>query len=690
MDDLLRDESYSVLYVSEAINDSVRLKSLLRNAGHQAAVQHAADLESLQDHMAGGSYDIVVVEFELHEIDYDQVIHAVRATAMPCPVVALLQALSDETAQELFDLGVSDIVRSGLDFHLLHVIAREVTTRKLRERLQICTDMLSGSEKRCQLLIDGSSEAVAYIQDGVHVYANHAYLELLGYTQFDELDGMTLLDHTDPTSKDAMRAFLKAGEGEITLGLSRRDGSVFQALLSTMRATFDGEPCLQVFVTSKVEDSQLQEQIDYLSKRDILTGLYNKNYFIQRLREELEALAGSENSSLLLHLQVGGLDEVKKRAGTSVVDMLLTDYGKKLEEIFTTGEVVARYGAYSFLILAPGSGGGQSEGLCQRIIEFARGYVFTHEKISVTINVSIGVVVIDRYAPSAMEIIDRSERATLDAEAQGANACAVYKPSADSSSEKEIEEEWSRKIRSALKENRFMMVYQPMVSLAGDREWMRYEVFLRMTDEDGTRLNPGVFIAKAEKSELIVAIDRWLILSSMKKVLEHQKRNERLQLYIHLTVQSLQDPGFIPWLVQRLDVVKLHAPMIFIQIRASDAGFVIGPLMELIKQVSDRGCELVIDDFGEGREPFALLNHLPVKTLKVSRSFMDSFSSSKANQDSVRSIVDQAKQHDVQVVVPNVEDPASLQILWAMGASLVQGNFIQPASDEIGFDFSTF
>ncbi len=694
MRDQVRGRPFSILYLSSAINDAIALRSALRNQGFGANVLHADSFETAVNQAHKNALDVVLIDFGGQAASFlDALISepSARAIFEWMPKIVMADVDDDTQVLPLYELGATAVVVH--ESRLMPVLIREVMAAMTMQEKILLKKQLAGSELRCQKLIDGSSEAVAYIQDGLHIYANKAYLDLMGYEQLDDLIDEPLLDRALGDSAARLKNFLKEEEGSEEFELKTEGGDHIKVIISSSQASFDGEACLQLFVARKQQSSvEVEEQLEFLARRDLLTGLYNRNYFFDQLHDRLELIKQNEaEQGALMMLDITNSAALKKTIGTTGVDSLITEFGKEVEALVGGKGLVARHGAYSFLVLMGKADLTQAESMVRSLIGYAKDYIFTTGTTSVTVNVALGYVLLDASSPpNGMELVDRAERATNKAAEQGANLAERYKIDLKTASDTEQEETWARRIKDALKENRFFLAFQPIVSLQGHRDPNRFEVFLRMIDEEGKPLRPMEFLGRAERGDLMHSIDRWVILSAIKEIHAATKRGERIKLYLRISEQSLRDEAFAQWLVSRLASVRLPENLLVIQVRADMAGYLLKHLENLRDAIAPLGCGILIDGFGEGAEPFRLLDHLKTREIKISRTLLENFSQETANQVVVAQILNEAAGRDVQVIVPNVEDPATLQLIWPMGVDLVQGDFIQSPRNSPEFDFSQF
>lgn len=693
MRDMTNQRAFAVLYLSREINDAVRLRSRLRNHGFAANVFHATSFEEALAQVEKIALDVVLVDFGSHSGSLLDTMLADnhRPVFDRLPKLVVADVDDDDQVLPLYELGATAVVTH--ESRLIPVLVREVAASITTQENMLLQKKLANAEWRCQKLIDGSNEAVAYIQDGLHIYANRAYLNLMGFDELSDLIDEPLLDRAIGDSAGRLKTFLKEDEASDEFELETEGGDRIKVIITSSKATFDGEVCLQLFVAQKQQNSaEIEEQLEFLSRRDLLTGLYNRNYFFDQLHERLDLIKQNENEQgVLVMLDIINSEALKKMIGTTGVDSLLTEYGKEVEAMVGGKGLVARHGAYSFLVLLGHCDLPHAEQVVNSLLGYTKDYIFTMGTTSVPVNISIGYTLLDNDSPAnVMELVDRAERATNKAAEHGINRAEFYKPDLKTASDAEQEEMWARRIKEALKQNRFFLAFQPIVSLHGNRDLNRFEVFLRMLDEQGNPLKPMEFLGKAERSDLIQSIDRWVILNAIKEVHAGLKRGEKIKLYLRISEQSLRDEEFAQWLMNRLASVRLPDMLLMIQVRADTAGYLLKHLENLRDTIAPLGCGLLIDGFGESADSFRLLDHLKTKEIKISRTLLENFSQEASNQAAVTKLLNEAIAREVSVIVPNIEDPATLQLIWPMGVDLVQGDFIQSPRKGLEFDFSQF
>ena len=189
--------------------------------------------------------------------------------------------------------GARDLVLREPAEHLTMVVEREFEALLQRRALHHYKKNYQESQTRARALIDSSRDAITYVHDGMHVYANSVYLGMFGFTEIEEVEGTPIMDMVAPTDhaklKDFLRRYSKGESSDTTLQVQglRPDTSHFNALMEFAHASIGGESCTQIIIRDQSSSKELEQKIKHLSKQDLLTGLYNRQYFIEDLEQNL-------------------------------------------------------------------------------------------------------------------------------------------------------------------------------------------------------------------------------------------------------------------------------------------------------------------------------------------------------------------------------------------------------------------
>ena len=263
-----------LLLLEDSQNEAERLVNLFRNAGRATRVHRLTSSDDLAEALQQ-TWDLLIAAPHSENLDPAEAVNAIRRQSKDIPVILLLDGNDSDDITEALTQGAQDAVPQGEDERLLLVARRELDNLEERRGRRSAEVALRESEKRCQLLLDSSVDAIAYVHEGMHIYANRSYLALFGYEDAEELEGMPIIDLIECGDHARFKDFLKnyqnvEGFAELTCSGVREDGQEFAARMSFSPATYDGEPCIQVVIRAESDNAELEERLrDYLGVRNI-------------------------------------------------------------------------------------------------------------------------------------------------------------------------------------------------------------------------------------------------------------------------------------------------------------------------------------------------------------------------------------------------------------------------------------
>ena len=551
------DKRIRLIIIDDDFNDSEKMISTAKAAGFGVRSEKAEDEEDLNELLASHDPDLILCTLGMPELSLEQTVECIRNANKQVPIIAIDNDGSHDVC-ECMQQGAEDKVNKENQEHLKLVLLRTARCQFEYRQLALSETALKEADKRCQVLLNSSKDAIAYVHDGMHIYANDSYLELFGYSSWDDLEGMPILDLVESEDQKKFKEFLRAyaisdnPEQSFDLKLTPQDDEPFQASMEFSSASVEGEACTQVVIRSQADNAELQNQIEYLSQRDLLTGLYNRPTFMARLSEALNAAKAGKGNSALIQLEIDKYADIRSEMGINAGDTLLTECGKLFMDTLGEENIIARFEGDSFTMLTPHWKDEELDVLTSSLLTTVSGHVFDLGGKSINCTLSIGATCIDEHAPDENELISRAHRAYAEASGKGGNRVALYKPKEGEMSQKQLDEEWARKIRDALTSNRLKLLFQPIVSLHGD-PGERYEVFMRLIDEKGQAISPADFMESAERSGVATALDRWVTLNAIKVLQQRRKAGKQSIFFIKLTAGSLQDAEMPQWIKQQIN-----------------------------------------------------------------------------------------------------------------------------------------
>jgi len=683
----LQKKTIRLLILEDSQNETERLVSLFRNAGQATRVHRLTSSDDLAEALKQ-TWDLLINSPQSENLDPSEAIGAIRRQAKDITIIQLTAGNDAEAITEALMLGAQDALPQGEDEWLLLVANRELANLEERRARRSAEVALREAEKRCQLLLDSSVDAIAYVHDGMHIYANRAYLELFGYDDVEDLEGMPMIDLISSADQSRFKTFLKnyqsmEGSAELACGGVRADGDTLKTRMHFSPAAYDGEPCIQVVIRAENDSAELQK-LREISSQDPVTGLLNRNSFLEVLDTAVERAVNASQPASLAYIRVDRFAALQADIGLTDSDQLLNQLATLLRGHFPGEAQLARFADDVFAVLQPGVIPQQAEPELRKLLTKVEGQLLDVGGRTVQTTLSIGVAGLDEKTAKAQDAIERAHRCAD--ELSDGNALKLYNP-ADELAAAANRGDIVAMLKQALESNSFRLLFQPIISLRGD-SFEHYEVLLRLLDPQGVEVPPNEFLSTAADAGLAAKIDRWVILNSIKLLAEHRAKGHRTRLFLHLSAASIQDPSLLPWLGVVLKASRLPGDSLAFEFGEADAVAYLKPAKALAQGLNGLGCRTALAQFGCVLNPFNTLKHLDAEFIKVDGSYTQDLTRQE-NQEALKALLAELHEQQKQSIVPFVESATVLATLWQAGVSYIQGHYLQGPSQSMDYDFAS-
>jgi diguanylate cyclase (GGDEF)-like protein/PAS domain S-box-containing protein len=684
-----------LLIVDEGLHKAEQITSSLRAAGVQVRAEFAEDAAGMCEMLETKTLDLVLFSLDLADFTLKQAHLLIQESGRHVSLVAMARNPGSELLIQSIQDGAQDVVSlKNLD-HLFLVIKREALSLSWWRKAARTELELQESEKRCQSLLANSMDAVAYVHGGMYIYANAVYLELFGYADFEAIEGTPIIDMIDSSQQSKLKKLLqdlntsKNKIDKLDLKLIQSNGDMVPATVEFSKANYDGEPCILVLIRSAVDTTELEEQITYLHQHDLVTGLYNRQNFMDRLKSSITQAMNGIHQSAVVYFAIDNFQSIRDMVGISGCDILIGDIAKLISENAPKGQIVARYGAASYACLGIVKEKSMIEEFATSILALVEERVFEIGEQSISATCSASICFVDENSPNnANRIIARAEKTCDQIQIRGGNQSGTYIPKADDMTKKEADGITIDLIKDALSHNRIAGFYQPIVSIkAASGE--RYIASLELWAEDGEKFYEKNYRRAAERSGTAQTLDRWLILHAIKKIAEINKSSSKVEFFITLGVGSVLDESLAPWISESLDKAGVAGEQLIFMINEGHAVSHLKAAKALFLALKGINCQLGLDDFGTGISPFQLIKHFQADYVRINVAYLENLAQNGDNQESIREFASQATSMNIRSITPGVEDAAILSVLWTLGIDFVQGDFLQRPEQVLNYDFSS-
>ncbi len=679
------------LILDESENEAEALASSLRNAGFAVRHKYIENDEALQEAIDGKSWDLLITASQVGDLNAKQAISIIKQSGKDIPCIVYGSDRTDDTVVDLIRSGAADFVSESAPEHLLLVIQREFYNLRERREHRVCQNLHHESEKRNRVLLDSSRDSIAYIHEGMHIYANQSYQDIFGYDDLEELESVPIMDliasDHQQNFKDVLRRLSDNEPPEEALEYlaMHQDGETFTATMEFSRASIDGEACTQVMIHRKSDNKALEKEIEQLRQQDLLTGLFNHHHFMELVQNAVKRATGGEHESALLYIEPDNFRNIKDTLGITGSDLVLTDIANLLKEQSPEGAVLARYAGTVFAILLDDAQQKDAEKLAEQLCLCITEKIFDVEGKTATTSCSIGLVKISETSTDAKKSLTQAETACNLAKDSGGNRTHVFSVE-DELASLEADKRIITLVKLALKNNRFQLQYQPIVSLHAE-PGERYEVLIRLLGQNDEVIMPGEFLTAATQAGLMTDIDRWVIKSAAKAILDKRKLGKELQFFIKISAASLRDPSTLLWISKLLQAARLHGDCLVFEIREQDALENLKAAKVFSSGLNQLNCNFAIDHAGKDSTDMAYLKHLDLSYLKIDGSHIEN-ASSEESQEAIKLIAESGRNFGFLTIAEHVQDPTCLGVLWQHGVNFIQGYYLQHPKNNLNYDFS--
>jgi diguanylate cyclase (GGDEF)-like protein/PAS domain S-box-containing protein len=458
--------------------------------------------------------------------------------------------------------------------------------------------------------------------------------------------------------------------------LIRRDGNELY-IESTASPIRDGKGNVTggVLVFHDVSESrELNRRLSYHASHDILTGLVNRREFENRLERALKSAKARETSYALCYLDLDQFKIVNDSCGHSAGDALLGQLGALLKSKIRWRDTLARLGGDEFGVLLESCTLEEAMQTAESLRIAISEYKFMWDDRSFRLGVSIGVVPISADNEDVAALLSAADSACQAAKEAGRNRIHSFQENDIDLMRRRREMQWAARINNALEENRFELFRQTIKPLQAEEDGSHYEILLRMRDETGGIISPGLFIEAAERYNITKDIDRWVIRNAFRWLVSEADERERLLLCsINLSGQSLADEKFLPFVIDQFQMSGLDATKICFEITEHAAVASYSQVIRFINAVKDLGCKFALDDFGSGMSSYGYLKHFPVDFLKIDGGFVKEILHDPIDREMVRSINEIGHLTGKQTIAEFAENEEIITMLRGMGIDYAQG-----------------
>ncbi|MEH7492166.1 sensor domain-containing protein [Neobacillus niacini] len=589
-------------------------------------------------------------------------------------------------------------------------------------RYEIKNSDLSSFVENCKPLLSGMPYP-CYVMDleGSIVFSNEAVQELTGCERHPDYQWnfVSFLEEEEiDKTIEHINAVLKGERKSIHTKIRNRNGHVIDVKILSIPVKVDGVILgICGYITSAANDKNLspsinwswdtiytginridrivvdstkrkkaEEKLTFLAFHDSLTGLPNRRKLDHELLKTLSEAKEQKKKVGVLFLDLDRFKYINDSLGHKMGDKVLKVIANRLKDSLRKDDIISRQGGDEFVILLKNLSTKEDiEETAARINEMIADPIRLLGNEFV-LSASIGMSVFPDHGYEAEGLIQKADQAMYLAKESGVGIQSYELGMSKSLSRKLLLEQYLHK---AIEKNQLYLVYQPIVDVYG-KQVIGVEALLRWKHPVLGAISPGEFIQIAEESDLIIKLSNWVLETACRQRKTWADMNlPPFYVSINVPARQINLESFLESVKDTLARHQLPANLLKIEITERTAMTNVQQTLNTIKELQDKGVDIILDDFGVGYSSISYLIQYPFNTIKIDKSFIEGLENK--NQRSVcRTLVAMGRNLGMNVVAEGVEELEQYQFLCSIGCHNMQGYyFSRPTSVEMVETFFT-
>ena len=441
-----------------------------------------------------------------------------------------------------------------------------------------------------------------------------------------------------------------------------------------------------------LERKEAEDKTFKLAYFDSLTGLPNRQSFLEKLNREVRLAERKHTQFAVLFMDLDGFKGINDTMGHNAGDLILQWAADRLQSSIRTYDSVSRTKTDQADVELARLGGDEFTALIldiaqpedallvgQRIRELmCRPFIIEGREVVLT--ASIGIAVYPEDGMDSSSLLKHADTAMYHAKEKGRNNCQFYSASLTQRAQERLNLESN--LRRALAGNEFSLVYQPQFDLLSG-QIQSIEALIRWKDPEQGMVSPMDFIPVAEETGLIIPIGEWVLRTACADAARWHREGHELRVAVNLSPMQFKDPELINTVLGILTRTGLPPASLELEITEGAVMEDSGTSLATLKAFSNHGVQIALDDFGTGYSSMSYLKRMPLNNLKVDQSFVKGLPHDRDNHAIVRAILSMAKHLGFSVTAEGVETLEQAKTLRDMGCDMLQGYyFSRPVSAE--------
>ncbi len=420
------------------------------------------------------------------------------------------------------------------------------------------------------------------------------------------------------------------------------------------------------------ERNQIESQLSWLADHDPLTNLYNRRRFENELKRTLSIANRYNQSGALIYFDIDQFKIVNDSSGHKVGDELLVRVSDKLKCVTRETDLVARVGGDEFAVLAPHVALEDAEKLVDKICAEMTTIEISADKTVHRASISAGLLLFPISGYSEQDIMASVDLAMYKAKQSNKGSWCLATMQDFNREEVRTQVNWKFNIQKGLQNDQFLLYFQPIKRIS-DGSIAHYECLLRMRDDDGRVVSPGLFLHVAEQTGLMTLIDKRVLELAFKIQADFIQSKLDIILSVNLSGEMISNPNAVDTVITLLKKYDLPASKFIFEVTESQAVTNLFAAQNFMRQIHEIGGQFALDDFGVGFSSMSYLKQLPVQYLKIDGGFVKNLDVDHEDKLFVQAINSVGRGMGLKTIAEFVENEQIYEALRYIGVDYAQG-----------------
>ncbi|MEL6223213.1 MAG: EAL domain-containing protein [Cyanobacteria bacterium J06627_8] len=706
-----------VLIIDDSGEQAFRTIQKLQQSHFSIDWQQIKTVDALNTALSSAHWDVAIAAYETSHLNAFSAIEQIKQRQHEIPLIVIGGAIGERAAVDLIKAGAHDFI---LDSHLDQLAASiqrglehaqdcdeyrnteaslikiapwvsqalrshqakidelSVDDHDLRshEQLTLLASTLEPTVTDQRTAIEVNIDGICILQKETFIYANRAYLQMLGYASTEDIIGQHWsIVYTSLSADQSNNGAFPTLEYNHTWhgeAIARRKNDTTVRTQLSLTLTSDD---LIVCVCRDISElKQIQEQLIHNSLHDPLTGLPNRSLCLERIEFTIaRAHQRQTNGYAVLYIDLDRFKVINDSLGHSMGDQLLIAIARRLEASIGDIGLVARLGGDEFVVLLEHMASASAViAVVEQILKDTQAPVSIGDH-QVFTGISMGIVIGNETYHHAAELIRDADIAMCYAKHQSTRAYQVFDKTMQAQALKRLSLETD--LRHALEQGNLTLRYQPIVRLT-NQQLVGFEALVRWNHPTFGMISPEEFVAIAEEAGLIILLDQWVLRQACRQMAIWRAQFHScdvLRVSINLSAWNFRNLNLLNDIDTILSSTGLEPSALTLEITESVLIEDIEQVSELLKQIASRQIQMCIDDFGTGYSSLKYLHHLPIHYLKIDSGFVRQMTTNPQIYQVVNTIIALGNQLGLNAVAEGIEQQQQLSQLKQLGCEAGQG-----------------